>query len=281
MRWDEGMAVHVTRHRGGFDFGRTSITALEGEEDPTGIALSVFKLRPGERSLIPIPRETAFLLMAGHAVFDVSGQRHALSRASLFEDLPSAVHVARGAEVEIEARSEVELTVYETANLAPFSPLVRRPSDVRDELRGRGLVRDAALRFVRTILDRDVTDPAAELVLGEVVNLPGRWSSYPPHHHPHPELYHYRFTAPEGFGHAELGETVLKVRSFDTVKILGGRDHPQCAAPGYGMYYAWVIRHLEGDPYIAPEFTDAHRWILSGGAGYWPSRLDAEGEPIR
>ena len=109
-----------------------------------------------------------------------------------------------------------------------------------------------AIAIVRTVFDRRNADPNAELVLGEVVTMPGRWSSYPPHHHPQPEIYHYRFTKPQGFGHAELGEQVLKVRQYDTVKILDGLDHAQCAAPGYGMYYAWVIRHLPDNPYGIP-----------------------------
>src|SRR5690606_17905680 len=128
--------------------------------------------------------------------------------------------------------SEVELTRYETASERPFEPSLGAPSDVRDEHRGAGQVRGACHRIVRTLLDRERSDPAAELVLGEVLTLPGRWSSYPPHHHAQPELYHYRFTHPQGYGHAELGDTVLKVRGLDTVKILASDDHAQVAAPG-------------------------------------------------
>ena len=106
-------------------------------------------------------------------------------------------------------------------------------------------------------------------MLGEVVNLPGDWSSYPPHHHAQPEIYHYRFTAPQGYGHAELGDEVFKIRQYDTLKIPAGLDHAQCAAPGYGMYYSWVIRHLPGRPYTAPEFTAEHAWTLDRDAGYW------------
>ena len=99
------------------------------------------------------------------------------------------------------------------------------------------------------LFEKIVDDPERlEKVLGEVVTMPGRWSSYPPHHHPQPEIYHYRFTRPQGYGHAELGDDVLKVKQFDTVKIFDGNDHAQCAAPGYGMYYSWVIRHLPDNP---------------------------------
>src|SRR5690606_22287859 len=132
-----------------------------------------------------------------------------------------------------------------------------------------GQVRDRSLRFVRTIFDRRNSPPEVELVLGEVVTFPGGWSSYPPHHHPQPEIYHYRVTAPQGYGHAELGERVLKVRDRDTVCIPAGTDHAQCAAPGYGMYYAWVIRHLPDLPYTVPEFTAEHAWTMDANAGFW------------
>ena len=146
--------------------------------------------------------------------------------------------------------------MYRTANVKPFAATLYLPDDVPNEHRGAGQVGGACLRFVRTIFDGTNTDANCELVLGEVITMPGRWSSYPPHHHRQPEIYHYRFTEPRGYGHAELGDTVLKVRQYDTVKIFDGNDHAQCTAPGYGMYYAWVIRHLPGDRYTVPEFTD-------------------------
>ena len=62
---------------------------------------------------------------------------------------------------------------------------------------------------------------------------------------------------------------MLKVRHNDTVSISAGEDHAQCAAPGYGMYYSWVIRHLPGAPYTVPEFTAEHAWFLQQGATFW------------
>lgn len=46
--------------------------------------------------------------------------------------------------------------------------------------------------------------------------------------------------------------------------------HPQVSAPGYAMYYIWVIHHLEGNPYIKPDFEEQHLWVEQPGAKYWP-----------
>jgi len=260
------MTAHITQHRQGFGLGRTEITA---SNDETGIALSVLKLAAGETYEETTKLETAWLLMEGRVTVTVGGETAKLERASLFDESASCVHVAAGEKVIFLCESAVEFTVYATKNEKSFHHRIYKPADVPNEHRGAGQVGGACLRFVRTIFDARNADRNAQLVLGEVVTMPGRWSSYPPHHHPQPEIYHYRFNKPQGFGHAELGDTVLKVRQFDTVKIMDGVDHPQCAAPGYGMYYAWVIRHLPGQPYGVPDFTEEHRWTMDKDADVW------------
>ena len=70
---------------------------------------------------------------------------------------------------------------------------------------------------------------------------------------------------------------MVKVRQYDTVKIPAGLDHAQCAAPGYGMYYSWVVRHLPGNPYTVPEFTAEHAWTMAPDADFWwPHGIDDE-----
>lgn len=263
------MTLHITEHRNGFPDGITSITRVDEKEHNVAMSLDVWKLKQGETISIMLEHETAFLLMSGIVNGTIDGKPFNFNRESLFDQSASCLHACSGGELVAQCETDCEFTVYSCDNTKQFEARVFEPEDVANEPRGKGQVGDRCLRYVRTIFDGSTSDPNAELVLGEVVTMQGGWSSYPPHHHAQPEIYHYRFTKPQGYGHGELGETVLKVRNFDTVKILNPNDHAQCAAPGYGMYYSWVIRHLPDNPYTVPEFTEEHTWVMQADADFW------------
>ena len=270
---------HLAQHRAGFAPGETVITRHDAPQESSGIGLAVLRLAAGQRHEGTVAGETAWLLMDGVLRGSIDRIAFDFARASLFDESASALHAPAGTRYSIEARTDAELTVYRCANTRTFDPRAFGPADVPNEHRGAGQVHDRCLRFVRTIFDRRNSPDSVELVLGEVVTLPGGWSSYPPHHHAQPEIYHYRFSEPQGYGHAELGDEVVKVRQNDTIRIPAGHDHAQCAAPGYGMYYSWVIRHLPGNPYVVPEFTAEHTWTMSREARcWWPRGLDDEGD---
>ena len=268
----------ISNYRGGFGPGYTAITIAGEAGDDTGISMGVLQLAAGESHVATLAGETAFLLMDGAIAGSVGGLGFQLSRASLFDDSPACLHAAAGTPVEIRAEDGFRahrLRLREPGVLrAARVPAGRRRgrasrAKARSEVAACGSCARSSMRTTRR--------PKFELVLGEVVTLPGGWSSYPPHHHPQPEIYHYRFTHPQGYGHAEHGDEVFKVRQYDTIRIPAGHDHAQCAAPGYGMYYAWVIRHLPGKPYDVPEFTAEHAWTMKPGAKIWepPPRPDA------
>lgn len=248
--------------------GDVEVTPIAPIDGPHGIGLSTWRLRG--RHVHAVRRETMLLLLDGELRFETPELEGQARRRSLFDDRPSAVHLAAGVDVAIEGQGE--LAVMEVENVAAFSPRMFEPHETRAEARGQGKLHDAAHREVRTVVDDDNGPREAKLVVGEVVNAPGRWSSYPPHHHAQPELYYYRFTQPEGYGHAELGDEVHKIRSDDCLYIAPGDTHAQCAAPGYGMWYLWVIRHLDDARYTTPTFVPEHRWTMEAGAqSWWPS----------
>ncbi len=264
----------------GFPHGSTVISRasepLDTVDRSLGLEFSLERPAAGETRRETPALETAWTLLRGTAELEFASSRVRVQRRNVFDEPPTALHVAAGTAVAFRAiSSDVEWAVVRTANPRVFEPRLFSPADLQPEYRGAGLVQNACLRNVRLIFDRSGR-PEANLVLGEVVNYPGRWSSYPPHHHDQPEIYHYRFTAPEGYGHAELGDDVVKVREGDTIVIPPGRDHAQVSAPGYGMYYLWMIRHLPGNPYTGFTFAPEHQWTLDPEKQGWRPVLPAE-----
>ncbi|MEG0669100.1 MAG: 5-deoxy-glucuronate isomerase, partial [Clostridium sp.] len=112
----------------------------------------------------------------------------------------------------------------------------------------------------------------SNMVMGEVITYPGRWSSYPPHHHPQPEVYYYRFDKPQGFGVSIIGDDSFVVKDNSAALIPGGLVHPQTSAPGYAMYYCWMIRHFDNNPWTARIDDEAHIWIIDKDAEIWEGK---------
>jgi 5-deoxy-glucuronate isomerase len=250
--------------------GYTEIRGADGVSDPPLMDFAVLRLSAGDSHRFAPGRERALLVLSGELELAWEGRRATVSRSSLFDQGPWCLHLPSDAEASARARGgDVEISIHSTANPARFAPRLYGPDDCRNEERGKGTMRETSTRIIRTILE----DPGAahsNLVLGEVITFPGKWSSYPPHHHPQPEIYHYRFQPGNGFGFAGVGDEALVVRSGDTVFIPPGAVHPQAAAPGYAMYYLWVIRHLDGNRYGAPTFVPQHTWVTDPKATIWP-----------
>jgi len=244
----------------GFKLGYNSITTIT--EGKLGINFGILKLKRGLTQDLTSPLENAYLLLQGKLIFSYDHKNYYAERHSIFAEEPIAIHFAPHAKVTLKTLSNCELAVLQVKNSQSFATQVfDRKNMVASEHRGKGILEGTSYRIVRTIFDY-TNRPQARLVLGEDINFQGRWSSYPPHHHRQPEIYHYRFAKPQGYGHAELGEKVFKIYNHDTIKILNQKDHAQVAAPGYLMYYIWAIRHLPHNPYIKPQFTREHLWLL-------------------
>ena len=43
--------------------------------------------------------------------------------------------------------------------------------------------------------------------------------------------------------------------------IPGGALHPQAAAPGFQMYTCWMIRHLDGNPWLQTDRCEDERYV--------------------
>ena len=260
----------IIRAPGSFGTGYTPITAaaavdaIDGPAGETGMDFGVLHLEGGEAYSSHNTRERLFMLLRGAAVFEWDGRQEQAERPSMLEAPPTALHVPAGVGVRIRALGpNTELTVHGAENPAAFAARFVAPEDIRvAAIEVRGL-EGTADRIIRTACD-DESSPQSNLAVGELITPAGRWSSYPPHHHPHPEIYHYRFFPAGGFGYCGHGRDVYRVEDGDTAVIEPGAVHPQAAAPGYTMIYVWAIRHLEGNRFRGDSriFETEHAWLL-------------------
>ncbi|HBP38231.1 MAG TPA: 5-deoxyglucuronate isomerase [Clostridiales bacterium] len=248
------------------------ISEIAGDHRGTGMDFGLLRLCQDQEFQEAPDFERAYLLIFGEVTLEWAGRRVRISRGNCFDDSPWVLQVPGGMPVRITGAGAVsELSVHRVRNDRPFATRLYTPGETADEYRGAGTLGETATRIVRTVFDF-TTAPWSNLVLGEVIGFPGKWSSYPPHSHPQPEIYHYRTCPRSGFAYCDLGEEVLKVQDRDTVFITDGCIHPHVTAPGYALWYLWVIRHLDGNPYIAPDFVSEHQWVTAQTARFWPER---------
>ncbi len=211
-------------------------------------------------------QETAFVILSGQVEIRWDGNTEKMHRDSLFDENPYCLHVPHATKVVIKADTAAEVLIQKTDNDKDFAPKFYRPEDVQADIFGGGVWSGTATRTVRTIFDYS-NAPYSNMVNGEVINSPGRWSGYAPHTHPQPEVYTYKFDRPQGFGACFIGDNAYKISHNSWSELSGGNSHPQVTAPGYAMWYSWMIRHLPGNPWNKTRIDDPdHAWLMQPDA---------------
>jgi len=211
-------------------------------------------------------KEIAVLLFQGNVTYEWNDQKVEADRPDTFHSEAYCLHVCKGTKVTLTARAHSELYIQKTFNDRTFDAVMYDPSKIDVELKGyNGELKGAMKREIKTFFDLS-NAPYSNMVLGEVLNHPGKWSSYPPHYHPQPEVYFYRFDYPDGFGAGFANDEIYKTGHNGLAVITHG-FHSQCTAPGYAMCYAWGIRHLDGDPWDKTRIDNPeHAWLWKADA---------------
>jgi 5-deoxy-glucuronate isomerase len=244
-------------------------TLLTPGKDTELIGLDLADLAEGETLELTREEEVAAVVLSG--VVDVDGLGTAGGRSGVFDGPGHTVYAPPGHTLTFRATGGPAQIVIATAPLGDGTPGEARiigPDDQDIAERGEG----NWSRTVRTILGPD--DSAGRLLLGETINPPGNWSSYPPHKHDThepprevqlEEVYLFKLQPENGFGvqirYDGEGEECFTVRDGDVATIPSGY-HPVVAAPGYQLCYLWVMagRGREMRPYLDPE----HAWVQNG-----------------
>lgn len=243
--------------------GEKVLTTYDNEYSAMLMDIRVYKMKANEtRSFCRAGEEVAVLLLAGQIEYGFEGKKEAASRVDVFTEGPYCVHVCTGKEVTVTAITEAEILVQCTKNDTEFATRFYVPADAPWKYSSQGKFGNVANRRVNTIFDHDIA-PYSNMVLGEVLNDRGNWSGYLPHRHPQPETYYFKFDRPEGFGASFVGDDVFKSVEGSFSAIPGGALHPQSVAPGFQMYTCWMIRHLDGNPWLQTDRCEdeAYVWL--------------------
>jgi 5-deoxy-glucuronate isomerase len=243
------------------------------------IDVSVAELAPGESLDLDAADparggedgELMAVVLSGRVSAEVDGTPlgTAGGRRDVFEQAGHGVYAPPGAGLSLAAE-EPATVVVATAPVdggRPGEARIVAPEDQRIATPGAG----NWSRTVRTMLGPE--HPAGRLMVGETINPPGNWSSYPPHKHDRhappdevrlEEIYLFKLDPAHGFGiqlryDPERGrEEVFRVHDGD-VAVIGSGYHPVVAAPGYQLYYLWVLAGEARE--MALHFDPEHAWV--------------------
>jgi len=253
-----------------FQEGYNVLTEQDGQNKIAEMDFGILTMKKGSTYNSDSNKEYAFLLIEGCITYKWEGFEEKVIRRDMIDEMPFCLSVSKGTAVTISSESDSEIAVFSIINDTLFEPRLYRPEDCLIETLGKDVMDDTSLRQCRTIIE-DSSAPHSNLVIGEIINYPGRWSSYPPHHHIQPEIYYYRFSPKMGFGFSQDGDEITMVKDRDAVILRSGLVHSQVSAPGYVMYYIWTIPHTKDGRWRRDrEYIEPHRWLLDKDAKIWP-----------
>jgi len=243
----------------------------------TYVGFELHRLKPGESvSARTGGREVCLVLVSGRAEASAGGRDFGAlgRRLTPFDGKPWSLYVPAGSNWTLTALTDLEFAVCSgPGRRGELAARVIAPGDLGQEVRGKG----SNTRYVTNILPE--TEPAASLLVVEVITPGGNTSSYPPHKHDRDDLpreslleetYYHRLNPPQGFafqrvytdadenGARELDET-MAVEDGDVVLVPKGY-HPCATVHGYDLYYLNVM----AGPKRVWKFHNApeHEWLL-------------------
>lgn len=219
-------------------------------------------------------QESVITVLSGAASLQVNGQpaRNLGNRADLFSGGPTYLCLPPQTTCQLTALTpKADLLVIQAPADTGEAVHVVEPEDSPARVVGAG-------NWKREVWPGTAVHPVTRrLLVGETVNPPGNWSSYPPHKHDednppreaiYEEVYFFAVKPTGGFGiqriyerghAADALQEVFVVEDGDTVIIPRGY-HPVVAAPGYQLGYVWALCG-HGRAYGAWSDDPAHAWL--------------------
>jgi 5-deoxy-glucuronate isomerase len=236
----------------------------------TYLSFSVVSLRAGETHADRREgQETAIVPLSGSASITAGGETFAVSRSSVFEEMPNIVYSPPGTDMHVEATSDFEFAIGSAPAEGKYPVRLITPDQMKSEVRGGG----AALRQVNHVLAPPIA--AERLILYEVYVPRGTWSGWAPHRHdgvegsPYlEETYFFRLDPGDGFAMhrnwaPEDGFDEIVMANDGDVALVPKGYHSSVACPSSNMMF---LNYLAGelvdeDRITPPCFHEAYTWI--------------------
>lgn len=213
--------------------------------------------------------EAVLVVLSGRCHLHASDQSfpNVGGRRSVFDGNSWSLYAPNHTRIGIEVVDEAEVAISKTRVRTDASLRLVKPEDV--------VIRDVGVwnwrRDVKDIVDKRI--PASRLVVGETINPPGNWSSWPPHKHDvhnppyesnQEEVYFFKVQPANSFGMGRLYtaegdvDEVFPIRENSVLLIRRGY-HPIAAAPGTRVYYLWTLAGESRD--LIPNDAPDYRWM--------------------
>jgi len=188
-------------------------------------------------------------------------------RRNVFEGRATGFYLPIGTNFTLTASGPCSVALCKAPSELKSKPVLVPPDEVKVKVVGKHNWK----RYVNDIVDTRIQ--AQRLVVGETFNPPGNWSSCPPHRHEvdnlpeevcMEEVYHFKVAPSQGYGfqriYTDNGSTDVAyvVKDGSTVAIPCGY-HPVAAAPGYRLYYLWIL--AGACRVLQPRDDPQHAWL--------------------
>ncbi|MDH7500233.1 MAG: 5-deoxy-glucuronate isomerase [candidate division NC10 bacterium] len=258
-RPQEGYTPLIRRGKTGMEHLELGVLQMSSVQD--------FRGRTGEDEML-------LVLLRGMVHLEARGKRWEFlgGRKNVFEGRATAAYLPRRTAFKLTSLGESEIAFCRARSREEGEPYLVSADEVRVSQRGEA----GFQREIHELLPLDW--PASRLIVGETFNFPGQWSSYPPHKHDQErppveskmeEIYLYQIDPPQGFGlqriySPEVGLDEALVITNNLAVGLPAGYHPVVAAPGYRLYYLWLLAGESRQliPYDDPD----HAWVKRGVA---------------
>ena len=252
--------------------GYRVVTPIGEITELTGLATLYLKAGESYSGQMDTNAEGALVILSGTAAITADGKDFGElgGRKDVFSGCAATVYVPLAAKYTVTAKTDIAVAIPMAKAENKYSAFAVTPAEV--EVNHRGLMNWQ--RDVHNILESKAEGKVDRIILGETFTYPGHWSSYPSHKHDvyNPpieskldEIYFFQVKPQEGFGVQVIYNDDLSLRESymlkdgDAVAIKEGY-HPVIAAPGFQVYYLWVMAGNYGrklTPHDDPNLT----WI--------------------